>query len=238
MKKLFIVSVLSYSLNCLAAPSIGTVLVAVNKVNAGQRTLSRGSAIYNGDTIVTGDNSQAKIKYTNGSLISIGANSHYQTQSYSASKTDSSFKANLSSGSLEYKSSGKKKGTIKTPVVALAILGTELKAIVTPTNTYLQVDQGLVQGGAQLLGPGQQFNSGKFDQNQHFTPGAIPWKSPDASNSASNHSINSNTLSTLTELTSSINGNIAITTSVNSVNSMVMAAMSNQIAGIALIGCN
>ncbi|WP_162263109.1 FecR family protein [Legionella birminghamensis] len=188
MKKILLLIII-FSIGKAFAEPAALVLVASNKVIAQQgskeRALSRGSQVFTGDTIVTGPGAQAQIKYTDGSLVSIQENTSYQIVSYS-SKQNVEFKTKLDKGAIEYTSSKKKKGSIKTPVVALAILGTQLQAIATPSNTYLNVKQGLVQGGNQLVGPGQQFSSGSFNSSGNFTPGPIPWNYNDTTQSNTN----------------------------------------------------
>jgi len=157
--------------------SIGTIIFAVNKVTAQQgskeRTLTRGSPVYVGETIVTGPDSRAQLKYLNGTLIDIQPNTHYQTVAYQPKD----LKSNLSIGAIQYTSTGKKKGTIQTPVVALAILGTQFQLIATPTMTYINIIQGYISVNGVVYGPGEQYSSGSFDQNGNFTPGTIPWAS-------------------------------------------------------------
>jgi hypothetical protein len=187
MKKLIFISLLISTLSAFAQ-SIGTILVAVNNVSAEQgtqkRTLSRGSAINTGDTIITGPNSHAQLKYSNGTLVTIQQNTRYQTTEYDPKKAVS-LKSNLSTGAIEYKSTGKKKGVIQTPVVALAILGTDFQAIATPTQTYLNVIEGLVSADGVIVGPGQTNTSGSFNTNNQFVPGTIPWNAA-VGDSASN----------------------------------------------------
>lgn len=45
-----------------------------------------------------------------------------------------------------------------------------------------------MQGGNQLVGPGQQFSSGSFDRSGNFTPGPIPWKYSDSTQTSSTDS--------------------------------------------------
>jgi hypothetical protein len=124
----------SFQVIANASAVIGTVIFTADQVTAEQnhvkRTLARGAALYAGDVIITSDKSQAKIKYNNGTLVSIEPNSNYQV-SATSTKANGAFDATLNKGSIEYKSTGKKKqGTLNTPVVALAILGTEFGATI------------------------------------------------------------------------------------------------------------
>ncbi|MCE3044039.1 FecR domain-containing protein [Legionella quinlivanii] len=190
MKKIILLIFILFTGTAFTAPA-ALVLSVTSKVSAQQggkeRTLGRGSQLFTGDTIITGAGAKAEIKYTDGSLVSIQENTSYQIVSYS-SQQNVEFKTKLNKGAIEYTSSKKKKGSIQTPVVALAILGTKLQAIATPSNTYLDVKQGLVKGGNQLVGPGQQFSSGSFDRSGNFTPGPIPWKYSDSTQTSSTDS--------------------------------------------------
>ena len=136
MRNKLLLGIFLYSFQVIANASaqIGTLIFTADQVTAEQnhvkRTLARGDALYAGDVIITSDKSQAKIKYNNGTLVSIESNSNYQV-SQAATKADGAFDATLNKGAIEYKSTGKKKqGTLHTPVVALAILGTDFKATV------------------------------------------------------------------------------------------------------------
>ena len=164
--------------------SIGIVLSTVGKVVAKQgakeRSLSRGSPIYNGDTLVTSSAAHAQIKYKNGAIVSIDASSQYQTVNY-APKGDVVIKSSLKSGSISYDSNNKthKKSIVKTPVVALAILGTQVNIKANSENTDLKVTKGEVcvenlttnKVEQPCLGPEQSLVSGTFGRNGKFTPG-------------------------------------------------------------------
>lgn len=168
------ICLLSFTTHALSKP-IGTVLSTVNQVKTENRTLTRGSTLYTGDTIITGAKSSAQIKYLNGTLITIHANSRYQTLAYEPNH-QLSLKSKLSPGAIEYTSNGKKKSMLQTPVVALAIEGTQFRVIATKQTTWLDVSEGLVIGNGVKVGPEQQFSSGSFDSKGHFTPGNIPWE--------------------------------------------------------------
>jgi hypothetical protein len=181
--------------------SIGTLIYAINKVTAqqgsSQRTVTRGSSIFTGDTIITGADSRAQIKYTNGTLVSIQPNSRYQTLAYGAK---SQMKSKLSTGAIEYNSKGKKKAVVQTPVVALAILGTHFRVMVQGNKTFVQVFEGLIMGNNTLLGPGQAFSSGSFDSNGNFTPGSIPWLNTGEQTTSGIDVVNNNTVIEITEI--------------------------------------
>ncbi|KTC92099.1 FecR family protein [Legionella cincinnatiensis] len=177
MKKLIVINVLLYSINVVAQPVAKVLNVtntAIAKKGNIQRILSPGSPIHIGESIITKANAKIDIQYENGTLVAVQKNSNYETVAYKP-KAELKLKAKLNTGAIEYKSTGKKKGLIQTPVVALAIEGTQFKLIATPQKTYIQVTEGMVKSGNELLGPSQKFASGSFDKNQKFTPGSIPW---------------------------------------------------------------
>lgn len=152
-KLLLAVFLFSFQAIASAAVTIGTVIFTADKVTAEQnhvkRTLARGAALFAGDIINTSDKSQAKIKYNNGTLVSIEPNTNYQVSSAEAKK-DSAFDATLNNGTINYKSTGKKKqGTLNTPVVALAILGTETTVTYKDGVLEVTLTKGLIQIGAE-----------------------------------------------------------------------------------------
>ena len=174
MKKRMAVGLFFYSITTFANP-IGIVLSTLGNVFANgnhiQRTLTRGSAIESGDVIITGAHAQAKIKYNNGTLVSINPNSNYQV----SSKASDQYDATLNVGSIGYSSTGKKKqGVLHTPVVALAILGTEFTASVTPPPHTVTLDVSL---GQVQVGSGQVVNSG---YNAVISPDGKVTISPDS----------------------------------------------------------
>jgi hypothetical protein len=141
------------------AQKVATVLSTSNKVvashNGATRPLSRGSSLEPGDSILTFEGAQANIKYLNGTLVNIGSKSNYKILAYSPKTTDVQIKAELSSGIIFSKTTGKTKETLKTPVAALAILGTKYAVDVTGNRqTYVNVTEGRVKVGDTIFGPG------------------------------------------------------------------------------------
>lgn len=118
------------------------------------RVLQRGDSLNAGDTIVTGNNAIARIKYSNGTLVSIAPNSSYKIIAY-APEAEEQLKAELASGTMVSKTNGRTKESLKTPVIAMAILGTEYAVSVKgPKKTYVHIRDGSVRLGGELLGPG------------------------------------------------------------------------------------
>lgn len=159
MKKLILISLLLVSYNLLAQ-SIGTVLFSTKNViarnNGSERTISRGSPLNAGDTIVTAAEAVAKIRYLNGTLVTIGPNSEYTILSY-APKQGEVINAKLSQGKIESDTNGgETRETLQTPVVALAINGTKFKVYVSnDKKTNVQLISGKVKVGTTSLKPGE-----------------------------------------------------------------------------------
>ena len=159
MKKLILICWLLGATN-LFAQSVATVLFTTNKVvanhNGVERALSRGSSLNAGDAIITTAGGAANIKYLNGTLVNIGESSNYKILAYSPKHNDVQIKAELSVGKVEFTTPGKMKETLKTPVIALAILGTRAKVYVPAKDEmYLMVYEGQVLAGNRFVNPGE-----------------------------------------------------------------------------------
>lgn len=123
-------------------------------IQGANKLLKRGDALKAGDSINTGGGAIARIKYSNGTLVSIAPNSSYKILAY-APDAEVQIKAELTKGTMVSKTNGKTKESLKTPVIAMAILGTKYATTVTsPKQTYIKVIQGSVQAGNRTLGPG------------------------------------------------------------------------------------
>lgn len=158
MKKLILICLILV-MNSVFAQQVATVLFTSKKVVANRngtvRTLARGSALEPGDAIITAASALAKIKYANGTLVNIGENSNYKIIAYSTKPSDVQIKAQLNIGKIKFKTPGKLNETLKTPVISLAILGTEAAVYVPDNNrTYAEVSEGNVGLGKRVIGPG------------------------------------------------------------------------------------
>ncbi|KGP64440.1 hypothetical protein EP47_11790 [Legionella norrlandica] len=159
MKKLILICLI-LGINSVFAKSVATVLFTSKKVvanrNGIERTLSRGSSLDVGDAVITGKGALANIKYNNGTLVNIGENSNYKILAYSSKPSDIQVAAELDTGKIKFKTTGKSKETLKTPVIALAILGTECSAYVPASDkTYVELKSGTISGtisGNQAVG--------------------------------------------------------------------------------------
>ena len=78
MKKFIFMGLCLLSCSLLAAPA-ATVLFAEKDVkNAVGNALTRGASLQVGDSIITGVGALVKIKYTNGTLVTLGEKSNYK----------------------------------------------------------------------------------------------------------------------------------------------------------------
>ncbi|KTD39935.1 FecR protein [Legionella parisiensis] len=141
----------------LFAQTAATVLFTQKKVvarhNGAERVITRGSSVGVGDEVVTGDGAAANLQYSNGALVSMGENSNYKILAY-APKEAVQIKAELSKGKLEIKTPEKIKESLKTPILSLAILGTEIRVYVVGNVTNIQVIDGLVLARGEYLRAG------------------------------------------------------------------------------------
>lgn len=147
-----------------AFSSVGTVLFTMKQVTAKNggvaRALTRGASLQVNDVILTGADAAAKIKYGNGTLVTIGPDSSYKILAYSPTQTVV-IKAELNKGRIESQTNGgSKKEALKTPIVALAITGTSFKVYVPPKTesipeqTYVLLIEGQIRVGNTTLNPG------------------------------------------------------------------------------------
>ncbi|MFA6301913.1 MAG: FecR domain-containing protein, partial [Legionella sp.] len=120
-----------------------------------------------GDSITTPANGSASIKYTNGTLVNLSGGTNYKILSYTPKQAAVQIKAELNHGTINSKTSGTTKETIKTPIMALAVLGTKYElsvACIRQTNTHhkgkctntlaLRVFQGVVEAGGRMVTAG------------------------------------------------------------------------------------
>lgn len=163
MKKRMILGLLLFFSHLISASAntIGTVLFTTANVivqqHHGQRSVTRGALLYSGDTIITDATGQAIIKYNNGSLVTIQPNSNYVTSPRNAPK-NGELNAILNNGTIAYASTGKKRqGRIRSPIVSLAILGTQFTMSYSQSTklTNVSVSSGEVSMGSEILTAGQ-----------------------------------------------------------------------------------
>lgn len=224
MKKLTLLCFLFASTQIHAG--IATVLFTSNKVtSASGSPITRGASLSAGDAVITAADSVANIKYNNGTLVNIGANSNYKILDYAPNQ----IKSELSTGDIHTKTNGKTKETVKTPVVALAVLGTEFQLGVhckggmvsenCKSVVNLQVIEGMIQAGSTILKAGSSvvINSPSSVKPAVF-PAAMQVKTPvgaagSISSSTSSSSDNQSSYNASTAAVSSVSLNSVQTTS-------------------------
>lgn len=142
MKKL-IIGFCCFFVNMAFADSAAMVLFVAKSVNnATGQALARGTSLQAGDSVITGEGALAKIKYTNGTLVTLGEKTTYKIIAYSPKQGDVEIKAELTTGKLNIKTERKTKEELKTPTVALAISGTQLNIFVPVVSNEGTTNEG------------------------------------------------------------------------------------------------
>jgi len=220
MKKLISLSLLLITPS-IFAESVGTVLFTAQKVTANNggavRTLTRGASLSTGDTIITAANAAAKIKYTNGTIVSIGSSSNYKIVAYAPKQSDIAIKAELNKGKIESQTSGnEKREALKTPVVALAITGRKNKVYVgSRKKTNVELIEGQIQIGSQVLHPGdsivatlQGISPAPFPAAGNISMSSAMINTGDTSSSSSSSTSTASTSTTTTTTGSANNASV------------------------------
>ncbi len=179
MKK-FIFIVCFFVAHSLAAQSAATVLFArdahIVKQAEGKTKASRGARLQAGDGIVTSKKGLVKLKYNNGTNLALGADSDYTILAYSPSR-EVQIKAELKAGKAHVTTTGKKKNKelLKTPTIALAIVGTDVEVYISGKSVYVRLNEGVVWAGNQRLAPGSYLISpdGKITKASFPSQGVI-----------------------------------------------------------------
>jgi hypothetical protein len=194
-----------------AFSSIGTVLFTIKNVvaeNGGVRhALTRGSVLNVNDVILTAADASAKIKYLNGTLVTIGPSSSYKIVAYSPTQTET-LKAELTKGKIESQThGGTKKEALKTPIVALAITGTTYRVYVADAkNTNVQLIDGQITLGGKVLQPGESVLATKNRVVAAPFPAVGTIKLPSYMLSIPSNISSSNPASTIVDIAAQING--------------------------------
>lgn len=156
------------------ANSAGQVIIVSGAVQATQdnqaaRTLERGSYFYKGDTLVTGTNSSAQVRFTDGTVMALNPNSKIVVNEYSYQKNPNTDKSVVTlveggfralTGLISKENPANYK--VQTPVAVIGVRGTnygvvlekgQLYAGVWKGGIYLKNDKGLIQ-----IGQGDDYN--------------------------------------------------------------------------------
>lgn len=161
---------------CLA-DSIGTVIGVFGSVDVfregAQSALERGASIYEQDKIVTQKDSSIKIRFTDGTLLSVIPDSDYTIQNYKykSDSTDNNFSNNVAKGGLRF-ISGKIAKTnpdnysFTTPTATMGVRGTIGTIRIVDGVSYFGCDSGGVNvkndSGNYMIGPGFNYRYAEF----------------------------------------------------------------------------
>lgn len=158
--------------------------------NQQQRTLNRGSEIYAGETLVTGENASAQVRFTDNSIISLAANTQYRVDSYRyqpSAPGKGSYSASILKGgvkTLTGKIAKDKPGnySVKGPVATIGVRGTFYAVTVNGRQQATTTWQGTVAmktaTGTINLGPSHPFSSATADSVNQQPQGSA--SEPDA----------------------------------------------------------
>jgi ferric-dicitrate binding protein FerR (iron transport regulator) len=159
-----------------AATPAGQVILAVGKLEAigsdqTTRSLQRGTAFYQEDTLVTGGDSQAKLRFTDGTLITLNPNSRIRVDSYhyqAGGGSNNSYIVSLTTGGFRTVSGAIAKEDsqayqVRTPVATIAIRGTDYSvAFNRGAGLVTAVWSGVIaltnDSGTLLIGEQQKFH--------------------------------------------------------------------------------
>ncbi len=149
-------------------PSAGQSIAVQGKVSAEKegektpRTLQRGSAFFSKDVVNVGPDSKAQLKFIDGGLVTIIANSKYRILSYTFTKEKSEVSLEIVEGGFRAMTGtiGKEHPTdykVKTPVATIGIRGTIFELAIINGELQLHCVSGSVvitSGAAAVSGGG------------------------------------------------------------------------------------
>ena len=168
----FLVILLALHLAVYADEMIGKVVALDGQIRAldasqAERMLKKGSPIYVSDTLITLDGSKAQIKFTDGGLLNLIADTEYRIDQYRyrAVKEKDKYSAELLKGGFRSLSGSISKKNpegveIKTPTSTIGIRGTILEARIVSGAVYFGVESGMAvltnNAGSISIGVGAQ----------------------------------------------------------------------------------
>lgn len=175
----------------------GQVILAIGSLKANSadnpsRTLQRGAAFYQNDTLITGTNTQAKLRFTDGTLISLTPNTQVRVDSYRYEQNgNNSYVVSLATGGLRTVSGAIAKQDnsayqVRTPVATIAVRGTEYSILYRKSckkNTrdktcglLTSVWKGTIEldtkTGKLLIGKNEQFQSAQIRSENEIRKGS------------------------------------------------------------------
>ncbi len=133
------------------------------------RTLVRGASFYSGDTLITGPNSKAQVRYTDGTVLALDPDSQFKVIDYhyqQAGQKDKNFATLVKGGFRALTGLISKKDPaayqVNTAVAAIAVRGTSFGAALQNGQLYIGVWKGKIvienQAGEIILGEGQNYS--------------------------------------------------------------------------------
>lgn len=157
----------------------GKVIVSKGDVNvhaSPAKSLKRGDKVYSGQTITTGDQSFAQLRFSDSTLLSIDANSEYKIDHYQYHADDASqdaqtatlLKGSLSTVTGKIAKKNPKLFKTKTPVATIGVRSTSfslsLKTIGNDLVLFLNVLEGTacVYGTQICFGPNQKHSNARI----------------------------------------------------------------------------
>lgn len=164
-----------FSLQAFALTEIGQVIVAYGNVEAVRKNseaelLSKGSPIYLDDQVQVALDSFAQIRFTDGTLINLIADTHYRIDQYryKTAAATNLFSSELLKGGMRAFSGKISKenpdeATLKTPHSVIGIRGTIFEVLIAKSGTFFGCESGEIrisnQAGVVAIGPkaSQQF---------------------------------------------------------------------------------
>ncbi len=173
----FIVLVMMMSIAWAAEPdanAAGQVIVIsgpFQAINADKqtRTLDRGAYFYSGESLMTGTNSTAQIRFTDGTVMALNPNSQIKIDGYIYQKDPKKDKSTVSlikggfralTGLISKSSPDSYK--VETPVAVIGVRGTNYSAVLDQGELYAGAWKGVIiaknDKGDINLGEGQDYN--------------------------------------------------------------------------------
>jgi len=153
--------------------SAGQVIVSTGgfqdiSANATQRNLQRGDFFYSGDTLVTGTNSSAQVRFTDGTVMALNSNTKVKVDEYSYQKSSSDRSVvSLVQGGFRALTGLISKANpanylIKTQVAVIGVRGTNYGAVLSKGELYAGVWKGGIyvknEHGLINLGESSNYN--------------------------------------------------------------------------------
>ncbi len=178
---LFAIGLLGMSVAQAALPEAGMVLAAMGEAKAvgadqSTRQLTRKAAVFVGDKITTGSDSQVQLRMKDGAVIALGANAEFVVKAYSytgaGDKKDAAV-LSLVQGGLRTISGQISKSAYKmeTPTATLGIRGTVFDVYVSKDGTTTVI---MREGGVDVEGNGKKQSLNFAGLAAIVKPGSAP----------------------------------------------------------------